>query len=118
MTSPTPPQPSACLVLVSMPDEATAQRLAESILALRLAACVTWREGWHSLYRWQGRIEKATEVLWLAKTTQERWPELREAIRREHPYECPEILCFDASSGFAPYLAWLATETTPADPAA
>jgi periplasmic divalent cation tolerance protein len=104
---------SACLVVVSVPDESTAVRLADHLLEQRLAACVTWQPGWQSKYRWQGKIEAATEVLLLCKTTLARWPELQEAVRSQHPYECPEILCFEAADGFPPYLAWLAEETKP-----
>lgn len=103
---------SPCLVLVSLPDEDTARSMARLVVEKQLAACATWHKGWTSVYRWEGKIETAEEVLWLAKTTRARWEEVRQTIRREHPYECPEILCFDVADGHPPYLAWLAEQTS------
>ncbi|MFI4902650.1 MAG: divalent cation tolerance protein CutA [Burkholderiales bacterium] len=36
-------------------------------------------------------------------------------MRRDHPYETPEILAVPVLDGFAPYLDWIAAETAPPD---
>ena len=42
------------------------------------------------------------------KTTVESCANAVEILRREHPYDCPEILAFDAVGGLEAYLAWVA----------
>ena len=101
------------LVLTNCPDEETADRIATSLVENRLAACVNALAPVESTYRWQGSVEQAVEVPLLIKCTRERYPALEEAIRQLHPYTVPEIVAFPVVAGFAPYLRWVAEETTP-----
>ena len=50
------------LVLTQLPDRASAQVLARSLIEARLAACVTIGASSDSLYHWRGKIETAEEV--------------------------------------------------------
>lgn len=99
------------LVMTNLPDEASAQVLATTLVADRLAACVNVLAPCRSTYRWQGGIESATEVPLLIKTTEERYKALEAAIRAGHPYELPEIIAVPIAHGLPQYLAWLVTET-------
>lgn len=93
------------------PDLASAERLAGGIVERRLAACVNLVPGLVSIYRWQGAIERADEVLLLIKTTQARVPALTAFIAAEHPYEVPELIVQPVTAGHAPYLEWVRTCT-------
>lgn len=99
------------LVITSLPDEASAQALATTLVAERLAACVNVLAPCRSTYHWQGGIESAAEVPLLIKTTAERYKALEAAIRARHPYELPEIIAVPIAHGLPEYLAWLVTET-------
>jgi len=99
------------LVLTNLPDEASAHALATALIEARLAACVNILAPCRSVYRWQGRIEDATEVPLLIKTTAERYAALEAAIRAQHPYELPEIIAVPVDRGLPDYLAWLSLET-------
>ena len=99
------------IVNTTLPDEATAQKLAACIVENRLAACAQFFPI-HSVYRWKGKIESAPEMLLLAKTRAALAARLVEFIRARHPYEVPEILVTPIIDGHAPYLDWLAAETT------
>lgn len=77
------------LVLTNLPDAASAQALATTLVSERLAACVNLLAPCRSIYRWQGAIESAEEVPLLIKTTAERYAALEAAIRVRHPYELP-----------------------------
>ena len=101
------------LVLTTCPDEASAARIAESLVAESLAACVARLAPVASVYRWQGAIERAAEVPLLVKCTAERYPAVEAAIRARHPYEVPEILAIPVSAGYGPYLRWVVAETQP-----
>ena len=99
------------LVLTNLPDAASAEALATTLMSERLAACVNVLAPCHSVYRWQGVIESAQEVPLLVKTTAARYADLEAAIRAAHPYELPEIIAVPIAHGLPGYLDWLVTET-------
>lgn len=103
--------PDTVLVLTNLPDHASADSLARSLLEQRLAACVNLLPAVQSLYRWQGAIETAQEVALWIKTSQARYAELEAAIRAAHPYELPEIIALPVVAGLPAYLAWVHAET-------
>ena len=102
----------AILVLCTCPDEASADRLCERLLDQRLAACISQLPGLTSVYRWQGKIERAREIQLIIKSRVELFEPLRQCILAHHPYEVPEILALPASQGHQPYLDWLREETS------
>ncbi|MBP0603269.1 divalent-cation tolerance protein CutA [Aeromonas sanarellii] len=102
----------AILVLCTCPDEASADRLCERLLDQRLAACISQLPGLTSVYRWQGKIERAREIQLIIKSRADLFEPLRQCILAHHPYEVPEILALPASQGHQPYLDWLREETS------
>jgi periplasmic divalent cation tolerance protein len=102
----------ALLVFTNLPDETSARSLADHLVSARLAACVNVLAPCRSVYRWQGKVEDATEVPLLIKTTAQRYPEVEAAIRARHPYELPEVVAVPIGPGLPAYLAWVAAETT------
>lgn len=102
------------VVLCNCPDEACADRLAKGLIEARLAACVNRLAPVQSMYRWNERIEIATEVPLLIKTTAARYPEVQDWLAAEHPYEVPEIIALPLVAGLSAYLAWVGQESTPA----
>ncbi|MGN6388842.1 MAG: divalent-cation tolerance protein CutA [Burkholderiaceae bacterium] len=99
------------LVTTALPDRDAAQAIARDLVERRLAACVTLGAAVRSVYRWQGAIEEADEVLLTAKTVESRYAELEAAIRAAHPYEVPEIVAVPVMRGADDYLRWVADET-------
>lgn len=104
---------SSLLVLTNLPDRASAERLAESLVERRLAACVNILAPCRSVYRWKGALQRDEEYPLLAKTSAERYPALEAAIREAHPYELPEIIAVPIERGLPAYLAWVDAETRP-----
>lgn len=101
------------LVLTNLPDRVSAERLARSLIEARLAACINILAPCRSVYRWKGAVEQAEEHPLLIKTTRDRYAALEAAVRREHPYELPEIIAVPLTAGFAAYLDWVEAETHP-----
>jgi len=99
------------IVITNLPDERTASKLAQLLVEARAAACVNQLAPCISTYRWQGKIETATEIPLLIKTTKTAYPRLEDLIRKEHPYELPEIIAVSLDSGFHAYLNWVSSET-------
>jgi periplasmic divalent cation tolerance protein len=95
------------IILSTCADREQAERIAHRLLELRLAACVNIVPGVQSVYRWQGTIESACEVLLLIKTSVRHSEEVRSTIASLHTYEIPEFLVVSVSGGSDTYLAWL-----------
>jgi periplasmic divalent cation tolerance protein len=93
------------------PDADSARRIAERLVEERLAACASVLPGMHSVYRWQGQVERADEVLLLIKTSHERLPALTECVLALHPYELPELVAVEAAGGSPAWLDWVMAET-------
>ena len=103
--------PDAILILSTVPDAETAERIASVLVEAKLAACVNILPAVRSVYRWRGAVEKAEENQLLIKTTAARYREVEEAIRAHHPYEVPEIIVLPVTGGLPAYLRWLTDET-------
>lgn len=103
------------VILVTAPDLEVGERLGTALVEERLAACANLVPSVTSIYRWQGRLEKAQEVLVILKTTEERAAALRERVAELHPYDVPEVLHLPVLEGHEPYLAWVREESRPAD---
>lgn len=98
------------LVISNCPDEDCANRIALALLEARLAACVNLLPRVQSIYRWEGKIESASEVPLLIKTTQTAYASVETCIRNLHPYELPEIIALPVTRGLPAYLNWVAGE--------
>ena len=87
------------------PDEA--EKIARHLVEKQLAACVNVVPGIRSIYRWQGKVVDATEVLLIIKTRQDLFEPLRAEITAVHSYEVPEIIALPIGDGSEAYLSWL-----------
>jgi periplasmic divalent cation tolerance protein len=95
------------LIACTCPDDSTARRLAEGLVEQNLAACVNMIPQLTSIYRWQGRVDSATEVLLLIKTTRARYSAVEAALTVGHPYDVPEIIALSIEQGLPAYLDWI-----------
>jgi periplasmic divalent cation tolerance protein len=105
--------PEVIMVITNLPDRATAERIADSLVTDGVAACVNILAECSSVYRWQGKIEHAAETPLLIKTTRAAYPQLESALRKLHPYAVPEIIALPVSAGLPEYLNWVVQETLP-----
>jgi periplasmic divalent cation tolerance protein len=104
---------SALVVITNLPDRAAAEKLADALIAQRVAACVNILAPCRSVYRWKDAVQHDEEHPVLIKTTRERYAALEAAIRALHPYELPEIVAVPIERGLPAYLDWVAAETSP-----
>ena len=97
----------ALLVYCTCPTEDVAEHLATALVETKLAACVNMAGPVRSVYRWQGQIERETEILLMIKTTTAAWPALQKNIIELHPYDVPEIIAVPIVMGNKDYLMWV-----------
>lgn len=98
---------TARVVLTATADPAEAGRLARTLVEERLAACANLIPSVQSIYRWEGKVEAATETLLLLKTTVEQLDALEARLHALHSYQTPEFLVLPVESGSSAYLQWL-----------
>jgi periplasmic divalent cation tolerance protein len=99
---------SGCVVgMVTCGSKAEARKLAQAVLAPKLAACVNIVAGVESHYWWRGRLERGAEYLLLIKTTESKSAAVTRAIKSAHSYDMPEILFVKIARGECRYLKWL-----------
>jgi len=94
-------------VLTTVKNRIEARRMAEKIVSEKLAACASAIPNITSVYRWRGRVERAREVMLVAKTSAKKLDRLIHRIKELHSYEIPEILVLRVERGLPEYLKWL-----------
>jgi periplasmic divalent cation tolerance protein len=99
------------VVFITIDTPANAQKLADKLLTDRKAACINIIPQVSSQYWWQGKIEKADEVMLVVKTRAALLDELVTLVKQNHPYSVPEIIALPIIGGNPDYLAWLEKET-------
>lgn len=88
-----------------------AMRIGRALVEERLAACVNVLGGMTSVYRWEGVVETAEEVAFIAKTRRDLFEPLAARVRELHSYTVPCIVALPVERGNAAYLDWLRAET-------
>lgn len=95
------------IVLTTCGSLEEARKIANGCIERRLAACVNIVPQVESVYRWQGKVETATECLLVIKTTSGMFARLRDTLHELHSYETPECIAIGIEDGSAAYLDWI-----------
>lgn len=98
---------SMCIFLSTFPDEETARRIASTLVEERLVACANLLPGATSIYRWEGNVESAKEVVAIFKVAESAAAAAMARIKELHPYEVPEIIQIAVKDAHPAYLAWV-----------
>jgi periplasmic divalent cation tolerance protein len=101
----------AVLIITSAGSREEAERIAAMLVEERLAACVQILPA-TSIYRWEGRVEKAEELVLHIKALARRAATVERRIRELHSYEVPEVIVLPIIGGSSDYLMWIATEAS------
>jgi len=101
------------VVFLTAPNGEEATRLADLLIGAHLAACVQILPEMESVYRWQGNIERQSEILLIVKTTAAKFADLEKEVRVLHSYETPEIVAIPLAAVSTPYLQWLTASLEP-----
>lgn len=104
------PMDEIVLVLTTVPDAESGERIAQALVNERLAACANVHGPMVSVYRWQGAVEREEERQLVIKTTRTRVAAVQARVEALHSYELPELLVVPAAGGSPAYLAWVAAQ--------
>lgn len=106
------PNTSLVCAYITAKDREEAERIARALLEARLVACVNLVEGVRSLYRWEGRIEEATECVLIAKSVASLQEGIVAKVKSLHGYRVPCIVFWPLMGGNPDFLGWIAEETS------
>jgi periplasmic divalent cation tolerance protein len=107
--SETPTMPQYGVVFVTAPTQDEAKTIAKTLVAEKLAACVSLLPI-HSIYTWQNEVHQDDEWQLLIKSDLAKFQTLETRIRELHSYEVPEIIALPILSGSQPYLNWISEQ--------
>lgn len=99
------------LVYTTYPSLVEAEQAGRLLVERGLAACVNILPGMRSIYRWQGAIEQADEVVMIVKTRDAQKDAVAAEVKRGHPYDTPAILFLTADGGDKAYIDWIVAES-------
>jgi len=103
------------VVYVTVGSAEEGERLAQALVGERLAACVNRLGPVHSVYRWQGQVERSEEQLLIIKTKRKLFGSLRKRVGELHSYSVPEIIALPILEGSESYLRWLGEQVMESD---
>jgi len=99
------------LVLTTVADSEQARALAQSLLDLHLAACVTCIAGGLSFFRWKSAtVSQEQELVLLLKTHRAKLAEIERHFQTAHPYEVPELVVLPIAALSDAYGEWMRDE--------
>ena len=94
-------------VYVTFASADEAERIGRAVIDERLAACINILGEAKSIYRWQGRIEEATEQAAILKTSVSCAELLTRRIAELHSYANPAIAVWPIDAAPPAYVQWI-----------
>ena len=101
----------AVFVYTTFPSAVEAEKAGRALIERALAACVNILPGMISVYRWQGSIERADEVVMIVKTRGSLAERVTAAVKESHSYETPAVLILPITGGNRSFIDWILAET-------
>lgn len=111
MSEPVSADEALSVVLMTVPDGETGQRIARALVDERLIACANLLPRMVSVYRWEGEVRVDSEHLVVMKTRARLLERLFARAAELHPYSVPELIAVPVTAGSPPYRAWVLGET-------
>lgn len=95
-----------CLVWVSAASKPEAIAIAQALVSLKLAACVSLTP-MTSIYTWDAQLCQIEEWQLAIKTKRSCFDALQQQIAQLHSYDVPEIIATPIEAGSPAYLNWI-----------
>lgn len=95
------------VIFITASSRKEAGTISQGLVENKLAACVNLVPGVCSVFSWKGKIERAKEILLIAKSTKARLAKIIRFVKANHSYDVPEIIALPIIGGSTAYLEWL-----------
>jgi len=95
------------VIFITAANKKQADNIGRELVKHKLAACVNIVSNVESLFRWQGKLDKARESLLIIKSRKEKLAKIIKLVKSLHSYSVPEIIALPIISGNKDYLKWI-----------
>jgi periplasmic divalent cation tolerance protein len=97
------------ILYVPCPNKESAAQIAQTLLEEKLIGCANIFNGMESLYWWDGKIDRASEVVLILKTIPRPGSQeiLTKRIEELHPYDIPCVMTLPVLGINESYKNWL-----------
>ena len=102
---------SIILLYITCSNSYEAQKIGEHLVNKKIVACANIVEHITSVFRWQGKLEKCSESILIAKTKKKLLKKAIKEVKSIHSYECPCILALPVYDGYENFIKWIYNET-------
>ena len=99
------------VILATAMNTEEANKIAKKLVDDKLVACVNMVENVSSVFRWEGKVDEAKEVLMILKSRKDLFEKIAETIKSLHSYSVPEIIALPIIDGNQDYLNWIKEST-------
>ncbi len=97
--------------IVAAKNSREAGRISNALVKEKLAACCNTIPGVKSVYRYDGKVRRASEVIVMFKTRKPLTSKVIDMIKKHHSYDVPAIEFFQMAGGNLDSLKWVNKET-------
>lgn len=101
----------AILIYLTCGSREEAEAIGSHLVEQKLVACANIMPPHHSIYSWDGKVERSEEVVVVLKTQSTLFEKVREEIVSKHSYDCPCIVALPIAAGHEPFLNWIEAQT-------
>lgn len=95
------------VIFITAADNSEAELLSRALVKNKLVACVNIVEKVQSLFWWQGKVDRAKEVLLIAKSRKANLVKIIKLVKLKHSYQVPEVIALEIVGGNRDYLKWI-----------
>ena len=95
------------VILITCPNKKEAQKIAQALIAGKLAACVNIIENIQSIFWWKAKVDHARESLLIVKSGKLKLTKIIRLVKSLHSYQVPEIIALPILAGNKDYLRWI-----------
>jgi len=95
------------VIFITTKNGREANKIATKLVEDKLIACANVIKGVHSIFRWQGKIDKANETLLILKSKKNCFSKIVKMVKKYHSYDVPEIIALPIVDGSRDYMNWI-----------
>ena len=95
------------VILITAKNVREANKIADKLVESKLIACANVVKSVYSIFRWQGKIDKAHETLLILKSKKSCFPKIVKMVKKYHSYDVPEIIALPITGGSKDYMNWI-----------